>query len=346
MKNGLSTNTINPRGSGELIAAAEKKAAFSRFVSSDTVLLLGILAAVLVLGAIWTPQMYSWGNFYNILRTASYAGIVALSASLVLLVGEFDLSTGSIISLSSMTASLLLGKVTNSWIPIVVTLAVGMICGIFNGILVVKLKIPALFATLGTMQFYSGLAMLITSNVSVFVYEYGIYRVLGKGAIFGLPIPAIIFVVLALVLHLILTKTKFGKEYYYTGTNSRAAYLSGINVNQKKIIAYALAGMIASISGIAISGQVNMIASIMGNGYELSGIAIAILGGVRMGGGRGTVLGTLIGAITFQIMLNMLTLSGLGTYAEQVLKGALLIIIVIVYYVVDKNKAKRQAMRA
>lgn len=341
---GSNPKRTNLGGSGDALAATKTKNNFlsSRFFSTDAFLLLCILAVVLVIGAIWTPRMYTWNNFYNILRTASYVGLVALGSSLVLLVGEFDLSAGSVISLSSMVAGMLLGKITNSWIPIVITLLLGLLCGFLNGILVVKLRIPALFATLGTMQFYAGLAMLITSNVSVFVYDYGIYAILGKGSVLGLPVPAIVFVVCAIFLNFLLMRTKFGKEFYYTGTNARAAWLSGINVGKLKIIAFSLAGMIASISGIAISGQVNQITSTMGIGYELSGIAIAILGGIRMGGGRGTILGTLIGALTFQIMLNILTLSGLGTYAEQVLKGALLVIIVIIYCVMDERKARRR----
>ena len=305
-------------------------------IKSHTFILLIILTCVMIIGSIFVPALIQKDNLLNVLRSASIVGLVAIGSTLVLLVGEIDLSVGAIMSVSLVTGGLLVGY--GSGAALVGTFLTGMVLGIINGVFVTKLKINSLMVTLGTMSVFGGLANVITSGQSIFLYESPFYLWLGRGYVAGMPVPVIIFIFVGIVLSLLLKFTKTGKEVYFTGANKKAAWISGININKIKLIAYAVAGFTAALAGPLLSSQTNRITPIQGTGFELSAIAVAVLGGTSLAGGKGTISGTILGALTFQLLLNILTLSGIGTYMEQVLKGLLLILIVVFYQFIDKPR--------
>ncbi|PKM81203.1 MAG: ribose ABC transporter permease [Firmicutes bacterium HGW-Firmicutes-14] len=305
-------------------------------LKNHTFILFIIMACVMIIGSIFVPSLMQKDNLLNVLRLASIVGLAAIGSTVVLLVGEIDLSIGSIMSLSLVTGGLMVGY--GSVPALTVTCLTGIILGIVNGVFVTKLKINSLMVTLGTMSVFGGLANVATRGQSIFLYDSPLYLWLGRGYIGGIPVPVIIFLSVGIILSLLLRFTKTGKEIYFTGANKRAAWISGININKIKITAYAVSGLTAALAGPLLSSQTNRITPIQGVGFELSAIAVAVLGGTSLSGGKGTVIGTILGALTFQLLLNILTLSGVGTYMEQVLKGFLLIVIVVVYQVVDKPR--------
>ncbi len=305
-------------------------------LKNHTFILFIILACVMIIGSIFVPSLAQKGNLLNVLRLASIVGLAAIGATMVLLVGEIDLSIGSIMSLSLVTGGLMVGY--GSLPALAVTCLTGIVLGIINGVLVTKLKINSLMVTLGTMSVFAGLANVVTRGQSIFLYDSPLYLSLGRGYIAGIPVPVIIFLFVGIVLSIMLRYTKTGKEIYFTGANKRAAWVSGINTDKIKLIAYSISGLTAALAGPLLSSQTNRITPIQGVGFELSAIAVAVLGGTSLIGGKGTVIGTILGALTFQLLLNVLTLSGVGTYMEQVLKGFLLIVIVVVYQVIDKPR--------
>jgi ribose/xylose/arabinose/galactoside ABC-type transport system permease subunit len=188
------------------------------------------------------------------------------------------------------------------------------------------------------MLIYQGFSEMTTAGQPIMLFTATQYRWVGQHLLLGVPVGFVFFIVIAVLLAFVLGKTQLGKYAYFTGANPRTAWISGVNTDNIKIIAMTFSGACAAFAGILLAGQTNQVGAKMGHGYELSGIAIAVIGGTALGGGRGSVIGTVLGTFIYQVLLNVLSLSGQGTYAEQVLKGGLLVLIVVVYQVVNNKK--------
>ena len=313
-----------------------------KLMRSNVSILVILFVLVVGFGGITNPSFLRFQNIQTIMRACGIIGITGLGATVVLLVGEMDISMGAVMSFTTLLGGMFIGKLPGQATPIILTLIFGLLTGSFIGLIITKLKITAIMATLGAMNLFSGLAYLLTSGLNILLYNAPLYKKMGTGLWFGIPISFVIFLGFALVLHIVLTYTAFGKKLYFTGANSKAAWLSGVNTSLIKTASFAFSGMCSALAGMFLAGQTNQLIATLGVGYELSGIAIAVLGGTAIGGGRGSVVGTLLGALTYQSLLNLLALSGLGTYVEQVLRGALLIIIVVAYATLNK---KQHALR-
>jgi ribose/xylose/arabinose/galactoside ABC-type transport system permease subunit len=292
---------------------------------------------VLLVGGVATPSMYSARNFINVQRSAAIVGVIGLGMSVAILVGEIDISMGSIMSLAGMMGGLCISNI-GSLSAILVTCAIGGALGAVNGILITKMRISALMSTLGTMLIYQGFSEMTTAGQPIMLFTAVPYRWIGQQLLFGVPVGFVFFLVIAALLAFVLGRTRLGKDAYFTGANSRTAWLSGVNVDRIKIMAMTFSGVCAAFAGVLLAGQTNQVGAKMGHGYELSGIAIAVIGGTALGGGKGSVIGTALGTFIYQVLLNVLSLSGQGTYAEQVLKGSLLVLIVVVYQVINDKK--------
>jgi ribose/xylose/arabinose/galactoside ABC-type transport system permease subunit len=190
------------------------------------------------------------------------------------------------------------------------------------------------------MTFLSGMAQLLTKGLPVLLYDSRLYLFLGKGTILGLPCPTVFFIVAAVIMAFLFNRTNLGRKIYYTGANARAAYLCGIRTGRIKVGAFMCTGAFSAIAGIFLCAQTNQAIHSVGNGQEMTGIAVAVLGGTAMGGGRGSVIGTVLGALIFQLLLNILALSGLGTYMELLLRGGLLVVVVIGYQIMNEIKKR------
>jgi ribose transport system permease protein len=294
------------------------------------VLLLALLLlALIVVGGFLVPRIFQGMNIANVMRMTAIVGLVALGQTLVLLTGEIDLSLGSIMSLSLVVGSLALDL--GSGPSLALTCAAGLGLGLVNGFLVTAGRVSSLIVTLGTLSIYAGLANLVAGGQAKYLYTRDFYLWTGQGSVWGVPVPAMVFLVAVAVCSGVLTFSKAGKAMYYTGASELAAWYSGISVRTVKVAVFGIAGLLAAVAGPMFASQTNRITPTQGVGFELSAIAIAVLGGTALDGARGSPLGTLIGALIFGILLNILSLSGIGTYGEQVLKGALLIVIVVVF---------------
>lgn len=297
--------------------------------SNNTAILFFILVVVVAIGALFLPTFRNYDNIMNVLRTSPIIGIVALGATFVLLTGEIDLSLGSILSLSLTLGGMCLQY--NEVLALFVTCLVGVTLGILNGIIVAKAKISSLMVTLGTSSIYAGIASILVRGQSIYLYDAPIYQWLCKGTVIGLPFPMVFFVIMMVIMALVLEKTVFGHWLYYVGANDKASLYSGLPVERVKIIAYGICGFLTAIAGPILASQTNRITPIIGVGYELSAISVAVLGGTILDGGKGSVQGTFVGAIVYGLLLNILSLSGMGTYVELVLRGILLIGIVAIF---------------
>jgi len=297
-------------------------------LSNNVFILFIILIFILLIGKIFVPHIFKIINVLNVLRIVSIIGLVAIGETIVLLTGEFDISVGSIMSLSLVIGGSFLGF--GSIPALLITYLTGLTLGVINGIAITKGKVRSLIMTLGTLSIYGGLASIVTRGKAIYLYGLP-YLWLGRGSIFRIPIPVLIFFGISLICFFFLKFTSTGRYIYYTGANEVAAWYSGVRIDNIKILAFSLSGLFAAMAGPMFAGQTQRITPIQGVGFELSAFAIAFLGGIDLWGGKGSVIGVIIGAIIYGFLLNILALSGVGTYIEQVLKGLLLIVIVIIF---------------
>jgi ribose/xylose/arabinose/galactoside ABC-type transport system permease subunit len=312
--------------------------------TSESAFLLLLLALVLVVGGVLVPHVFQVDNITNVLRSASIVGLVAIGMTFVLLTGEIDLSVGSIMSLSLVLGGQFLDE--GGGVALAVTGLCGLALGAINGIAVGYGRVNSLIMTLGTLAIYGGIANVVARGQAVYLYQAPAYSWTGKGTLLGLPFPLWVFLAVCVAGTVTLALTKFGRQVYYTGASNVAAWYSGVDVARTKVLVFAISGLLAALAGPLLASQTNRITPNLGVGYELAAIAIAALGGTALDGARGTVIGTLIGALIYGFLLNILSLSGVSTYTEQVLKGCLLILVVLLFQRLVFRKGLFQRLRA
>lgn len=314
-----------------------RKEKLSDIILSNNILIsLIIFAVAFTICAIFVPSLLKPSNIINVLRMNSINGIVAIGMTLVMLTGEIDLSVGAIMSLS-LTIGAVMVSAGNPVLGFVLTLIVGMVAGFINGWIIAKSRVASLMITLGMSSLYGGIANIVANGQATYLYNANLYLSLGKGTLLGIPGPVIIFLLLIVLFSVLMVKTRFGKQVYYTGANSKAGWLAGIRTQRIKIIVFMLCGLMAALAGPLLAAQLNRTIPTLGSGYEVTAIAIAVLGGTSLEGGRGSIAGTLIGVLTLGFLSNALSLSGMGTYVETVLKGIMIIVIVVVYEFVKRR---------
>ncbi len=298
---------------------------------------IGILAAlilmILILG-IFIPQFRDIQNLTNITRNFSFVGIVAMGMTAVILTGGIDLSVGSI---WGMTAVIVAALVTNGWpLPfgVLAGLASAAGIGLINGLCVTRLNMSPFVPTLATLSIARSLALIITRGrpISIFGEEYRAFLWIGGGDIFGIPNPFIIFLIVATLFWMLLSRTVWGRYVYAVGGNERAARLTGLRVDRLKIFVYILSALVAGLAGIIQVSYLSSVTADLGTGNELAVIAATVIGGANLAGGEGTIVGTVIGAIVLEVLRNGLLLFGIDPYWQGVFVGAVIILAVSVEY--------------
>lgn len=290
-----------------------------------------------------------------IILQVSIIGIIALGVTQVIISGGIDLSSGSIVGATAMIAMSFaqVAEVNGfpnpkgmflerGWVdlPVIVPVAIGLACGIFagciNGVLIAYTRIPPFIATLGMMVTARGVAKWWSKGQPI-SFPTESYAAIGKGMM-----PVFIFIFLAVLFHLILKYTVYGKHTYAIGSNEDAARMSGINVARHKVLVYAIAGMLAGLSAIVLSAKNLTAQSGMGIMYELDAIAMAVIGGVSLSGGRGSIIGTVIGALIFGVIISGFTFLRLDAFYQEMVKG----VIIVGAVVLDQWRQQRSASRS
>jgi ribose transport system permease protein len=297
-----------------------------------------LFALILLFGisAVASPYFLQVRNLLNILRQVSYTGVIGLGMTFVIISGGIDLSVGSAAAFTGGLAVLMLnrfgGGVPAIILAILVGLVVGTLTGMFNGLIVTKGKIAPFIVTLGTMSIFRSLTLYM-ANAGEFRSASAIYPVIGSGSFAGIPIPVWIFFVLAVICHILLNNTRFGRYVCAVGSNERVAIYSAIKVNLIKFVTYLITGFTVGVTSITLSSRLNSISSTnAGIFYELDAIAAVVIGGTSMSGGSGTIQGTVIGAIILGIINNMLNMLGVSPYLQGTVKGLVIILAVLLQY--------------
>jgi ribose transport system permease protein len=294
---------------------------------------LAALVVLSIVSALLSPYFLQWQNLLNIVRQVSYTGIIALGMTFVIVSGGIDLSVGSMAAFVGSLAILALnaavegGTAQGSAVATAIATAVlsGLACGAANGLLVTKGRIAPFIVTLGTMALFRSLSLYM-ANAGEFRSESHVFGELGSSGLLGVPLPALVFVLLAAALSIVLRRTRWGRYTRAVGSNARVARYSAIDVDLTRLAAYALTGAMVGVSAVLIAMRFNSVgSSTLGVNYELDAIAAVIIGGTAMTGGRGTIWGTVIGAITLGVINNMLNMVGISPYLQGTVKGLVII---------------------
>jgi ribose transport system permease protein len=280
-----------------------------------------LICAVL---AVLSPVFLSMTNIINVVRQSSIFGIMALGMTFVILTGGIDLSVGSILAISGAIAAGTFKSGGGMLETVLIALAIGAGCGLFNGLVITMGRIAPFVVTLGLMSIARSLTMIYTKGYPISGFTSN-FRFIGGGNILGMPFPIILFIVLVVLAWIILTQTPLGRYTYAIGGNEETVKLSGINSSFYKTIAYVISGITAAISALILTSRLNSAEPVAGGGYELDVIASVVIGGTSLNGGRGSVWGTLVGALLISVINNGMNLLGISPYYQLLVKGLIII---------------------
>lgn len=300
--------------------------------------ILIILLAICAVLSIVTPSFLKFSNFMNVLRQVSITGLIAVGMVFAIATGGIDLSVGSITGVVAMVAASLAHPGEHS-LPFILIMGclTGIAAGLLNGIIIAYGDVPPFIATLGTMTSLRGVAMLYNDGRPINDLSDE-YTSIGGGMIGSIPIPVIIFLVVIVIGFIFLNYSKFGRHVLAVGGNEVAAKVSGINIRRVKLMVYAITGFAAALSGIVISSRVMSGSPSAGEGYEMDAVTACVIGGASLSGGEGSVLSTIIGALIVGVVNNGLDLMKVSSYWQQVVKGLIVILAVLIDIKAKRNK--------
>jgi ribose transport system permease protein len=296
-------------------------------------LAFGSLIGLIVIFSLLSENFRTVSNMMNILQATSVIGVLAISATIIIITGGIDLSVGTAMTFTAVTAGMLL-----TWLQMPIAVGVvgavlmGALTGLVSGAFITKMRIPPFIATLGMMLVLKGLSLILTGTKPIYFNDSPGFTEIAQGSVVGAIIPAfplpngvlVLFVVAAIIAY-ILNRTVLGRYTYALGSNEEAARLSGVNVDAWKMGIYALAGAVTGVAGVLIAARLNSAQPALGQGYELEAIAAVVIGGTSLAGGRGTILGTLIGALIMSVMTNGLRILSVAPEWQIVATGAIII---------------------
>jgi ribose transport system permease protein len=318
-----------------------------KLVFSRELALAAITLFVIVLYSVLYPKtFFSVQNFTAILRNMAFEGILALGMMLLLVGGVFDLSVGAMASMVGVITGALMKK---AGLPVSVSILVGLATagfgGFLNGFVVAKVRVNALITTLGTMGIFQGIAFIVGGPGITFLPEsftqFGQFefpKFSGELRDARLQAPVWLLLVLAVVAHYCLAHTRFFRQYYYIGSNAKAAHLSGIKVERMQMLAFTIMGVLAGIAGITYASRIATANSTVGIGSELQAITAVILGGASLTGGKGTIWGAMIGVFFMALMKNVLIISRVSSEWQGIILGAVLVLAVALDSVMNRKR--------
>jgi len=283
-------------------------------------------AALFIYFGLTTESFLTQQNFLNVIRQSAPTLIVAVAMTLVITTGGIDLSVGSTLAMVSALSAIALQANWPWWGTIVAMLLVGTAIGLVNGWFIAFERIPAFIVTLAMLSIVRGVALLITQGYSIPVAPESFFVAIGRGALVGIPIPALLAILAAILGHISLTQTRFGQYVTGIGANTEAVRRAGIDTRRVLLRVYAISGMAAALAGIIIAARLGSGSSNAGVGFELEVIAAVVLGGTSMFGGHGTILGTILGALTIGVINNGLILSHLSPFLTQIVTGIIILV--------------------
>lgn len=296
--------------------------------------LIGLVVLFVVISCL-NSSFIEPGNLKNLLRQVSINALISFGMTFVILTGGIDLSVGSILALSSaLMGSMIIGGM-NPVLAIIAACVIGTALGAVNGLIVTVGKVAPFIATLATMTVFRGLTLVYTNGNPISgLSEDQAFLDFGQGYFLSIPVPAVIMLLVFAVLHFILTSTPLGRKTYAVGGNEKVSFIAGIKIERIKVFAYAVTGTLTALAGAILTSRLNSAQPTAGTGYELDAIAAVVLGGTSLSGGKGRIVGTLIGALIIGTLNNGLNILNVSSFYQQVVKG----IVILLAVLMDRKK--------
>lgn len=310
-----------------------------------------IFLFLIIISSILSPVFLSVENIFNVLRQQAPTAIIAIGGLLVILTGGIDLSVGALLGVCNIFIAIMLskwnmGSVGGVFLAMLLTIIIGLLMGSLNGVLVSKFKMAPFIATLAVMTMVRGLAYQLTGGSPIRlpvdpVKQPGSAGLVNFGQIgdpiFGMPLAVWSVILITLVFWFIMKYTSFGRLIIASGSNETAVRLAGINVNKYKFSVYAISGILAGMSAILITARAGIATPTAGTGFELDAIAACVIGGASLAGGKGKVMNTIIGVLIIALIGNIMNLLSVPAYPQQMIKGAIIILAVLMNGIEDKK---------
>jgi ribose transport system permease protein len=321
---------------------------WERLLIDPTLGVIALLAIFALVAAFALPVFYTGNNIYNLVGSSVTVAILSIGMTVVLISGGIDLSVGAVMALCSGVAATVIKQGAPLFVAFACAVLVGIAVGLLNGWLITRVGLPDFIATLAMLGFASGLLYIATQGVPIIGYMTSEYYVIGGlQPLFGpITFPILVALVLALVVGWVLSRTSLGTHFFAVGSNATAARQSGIPVRWVKTQAYVLSGTCAAIAGIILAGRNNNVPADLGTGYEIQAISAAIIGGASLMGGRGRVLGAVLGALTLALAINIINLAGVPSSYQKIVIGVILILAVFANYLSEIVRAAALRRRA
>ncbi len=304
----------------------EKRAQFKGLYT-----LLGLVVFILlmvVIMSIVSPVFLTSGNIINIIRQVSLNGILAVGLTFVILTGGIDLSVGSLVAVTGVVVGSMLVNGYGWMEAVVAGVAISVIFGVFNGVMIAYCGLPPFIATLAGQTIGRGFALVFSDGKPYALTDKDFLNI-GKGSALGIPIPIWILLIVCAVAAVVLNKTTYGRHVYAFGGNRNATKLSGVKTKFVEMIVYVISELMAGIVGVILAARISSGQPTAGTGYELDAIAAVAIGGTSMSGGIGTLSGTILGFIIIGVLSNALTLLNVSSFYQQIVKGAIILIAVL-----------------
>jgi inositol transport system permease protein len=310
------------------------------------------LLVLMLVFAIIEPRFMSSINLFNVMRQVSITGLLAIGMTFVILTAGIDLSVGSLLAFAGLVAAAVAkggmqdrftvgdNTIGYGWpLAALAAIAVGLLGGLLQGVAITRLKVPAFVATLGGMSVFRGAALLFAAGGPISGFQPN-FTWWGQGQIAGVPVPVIIFLVAAVVAHVVLRYTRYGRRVYAVGGNPEAARLAGVNVQSIIWSVYVIMGFFAGLGSFVLSARLNSAEAVAGTGYELTVIASVVIGGTSLFGGAGSIFGTVIGTLLIGVLLNGLVLMNVNSYIQQIIIG-IIIVLAVAFDTFAKSRRRR-----
>lgn len=297
--------------------------------------LIGLVVLFVVIACL-NSSFIDPGNLKNLLRQVSINALISFGMTFVILTGGIDLSVGSILALSSaLMGSFIVGGLDPIF-GIVLACLIGAALGAVNGLVITYGKVAPFIATLATMTIFRGMTLVYTNGNPISgLTESEAFLNFGQGYFLELPVPAVMMLIMFGILYFILHKTPLGRKTYAVGGNEKVSYIAGIKINRIKIFAYTITGMLCGMAGAILTSRLNSAQPTAGTGYELDAIAAVVLGGTSLSGGKGRIVGTLVGALIIGTLNNGLNILNVSSFYQQVVKG----IVILLAVLMDRKKS-------
>ena len=302
---------------GTLFEAVKKSSLFAITI---------VLIAMIALASLISPYFLDRYNLLALIRNLAFVGLIGVAQSLLLLVGELDLSVGKIASLCGILAGILMVDYgVEPYLSLAIALVLGLVFGMINGLLITKLRLNALVATIGMSGVYGGINLVLTKGRAIPGIPEKIH-ILGKGNLWSIPIPFVFTIVVMLLVVFFVRRTKMGRYVYAIGNNREAAAILGIRVNRIRTILYSLVGLISALAGVLYVARLGSSQSSIGENWPMNSIAAAVIGGLALTGGVGNPAGALVGAAIISVISNLIVLLGVNVYWQSAVSGIVVVL--------------------